>query len=104
MGRRGHFYYSEAQYQQHKQIHFSGPLWEAYALLDTGETVLYSEMQSEGNDSGSNWPDAVYLGEGVFSHNVKIADLPEMDPYEHCIKLMEHLKDKVEFPDFIFED
>jgi hypothetical protein len=63
-----HFYYSEKQDQEHKKLFDEGKIdsyQECYAYID-GKVVLYSEQQQP--NVGSNWDDAVYLGQGHYHH------------------------------------
>lgn len=74
-----HYYYSEKQEQEHKRLFDEGLLvsyQECYAYIN-GKVVRYSEQQQANN--GSNWDDAVYLGQGYYHHVENLMHNPAFD-------------------------
>ena len=64
MSIQGYFFYS--QKQQDNKKHY-GKRGDAYAKLDNGEIVLYTQMRDT-NEPLGNLDDYVYLGHGEFHH------------------------------------
>jgi hypothetical protein len=64
---RGRFYFSQKAFDSYREYPNKGER-ETFARLDSGETVRYTEMVSDGGEPLSQFDDLVYLGEGEFSH------------------------------------
>ena len=63
---RGKFWFSQ---KQGELIELSRPRHKNFVKLDNGKVVEYTEWKSgKWIDEPSNWSDAIYLGEGVYSH------------------------------------
>lgn len=108
---KGHFYYSEKQHRQSVEMAHRGfcSHQDNYAVID-GKTVLYSEWQS-GENKGSNWEDAVYLGYGTYSHaENRIEEKHNVSLHNKVSEFLTFAKEKLEekaldeWPEIIYDE
>lgn len=102
MAMKGRFYWSDKQNAIMRETAQAtgSDCYKCFALID-GKVVEYSEMQSGDNYSGSNWPDAIYLGEGVYHRSERVLAKVPMPEMQRMKALLDICKRELEWPEFI---